>query len=63
MIDSTTNKAVEFASVAVYDKNNKVVDGAMTDMNGAFTVKNLAKGTYKVVGSFIGYKNAVVSKG
>ncbi|GGD57334.1 TonB-dependent receptor [Emticicia aquatilis] len=62
LIDSTTNKAVEFASVAVYDKNNKVVDGAMTDMNGAFTVKNLAKGTYKVVGSFIGYKNAVLAK-
>ncbi len=62
LVDSTTSKAVEFASVAVYDKNNKVVDGAMTDMNGAFTVKNLAKGTYKVVGSFIGYKNAVVSK-
>lgn len=62
LIDSTTNKAVEFASVAVYDKNNKVVDGAMTDMNGSFTVKNLAKGTYKVVGSFIGYKNTVVSK-
>jgi len=62
LIDSTTNKAVEFASVAVYDKNNKVVDGAMTDMNGSFTVKNLAKGTYKVVGSFIGYKNTVISK-
>jgi phage baseplate assembly protein gpV len=31
----------------------------MTDLNGAFTVKNLAKGTYKVVGTFIGYKNAV----
>ena len=62
LIDSTTNKAVEFASVAVYDKNNKVVDGAMTDMNGAFTVKNLAKGTYRVVGSFIGYKNAVLAK-
>ncbi|AFK01597.1 TonB-dependent receptor [Emticicia oligotrophica DSM 17448] len=62
LIDSTTNKPVEFASVAVYDKNNKVVDGAMTDMNGAFTVKNLAKGTYKVVGSFIGYKNVVIGK-
>ncbi len=62
LIDSTTNKPVEFASVAIYDKNNKVVDGAMTDMNGAFTVKNLAKGTYKVVGSFIGYKNATIVK-
>jgi outer membrane receptor protein involved in Fe transport len=62
LIDSTTNKPVEFASIAVFDKNNKVVDGAMTDMNGAFTVKNLAKGTYRVVGSFIGYKNAVLGK-
>ena len=62
LIDSTTNKAVEFASVAVYDKNNKVVDGAMTDMNGAFTVKNLAKGTYKLVASFIGYKNTTIAK-
>jgi ferric enterobactin receptor len=62
LIDSTTNKPVEFASVAVYDKNNKVVDGAMTDMNGAFTVKNLAKGSYKVVASFIGYKNTTIGK-
>lgn len=62
LIDSTTNKPVEFASIAVYDKNNKVVDGSMTDMNGAFTVKNLAKGTYKVVASFIGYRNATLSK-
>lgn len=62
LVDSTSNKPVEFASVAVYDKNNKVVDGAMTDMNGAFTVKNLAKGTYKLVASFIGYKNATLNK-
>ena len=62
LIDSTTNNAVEFASIAVYDKNNKIVDGAMTDMNGAFTVKNLAKGTYKVVGSFIGYRNVTLAK-
>ena len=62
LVDSTTNKAVEFASVAVYDKNNKVVDGSMTDMNGTFTVKNLAKGTYKVVASFIGYKNTTIGK-
>ncbi|WP_337044780.1 TonB-dependent receptor domain-containing protein [Emticicia sp. 17c] len=62
LIDSTTNKPVEFASIAVYDKNNKVVDGSMTDMNGAFTVKNLAKGTYKLVASFIGYKNTTLNK-
>jgi outer membrane receptor protein involved in Fe transport len=62
LIDSTTNKPVEFASIAVYDKNNKVVEGSMTDMNGAFTVKNLAKGTYKVVASFIGYRNTIVNK-
>ncbi len=62
LVDSTTNKPVEFASIAVYDKNNKVVEGSMTDMNGAFTVKNLAKGTYKVVASFIGYKNTTLNK-
>lgn len=62
LIDSTTNKPVEFASIAVYDKNNKVIEGSMTDMNGAFTIKNLAKGSYKVVASFIGYKNAIINK-
>ncbi len=62
LIDSTTNKAVEFASVAIYDKNNKVVDGAMSDMNGVFTVKNLAKGSYKIVASFIGYKSKTIAK-
>ena len=39
LLDSATNKPVEYGSVALY-WNKKVVDGAMADMNGNFVLKN-----------------------
>jgi ferric enterobactin receptor len=54
--DSTTNKAVEFASIALLDKaTNKVLDGTMADENGKFTLNKVVAGSFKVQVTFIGY--------
>lgn len=57
VIDSTDNKAVEFASVALISKaNNKPVDGSVCDVVGKFTLNKVSVGDYKLVISFLGYQ-------
>ncbi|QHL89016.1 TonB-dependent receptor [Nibribacter ruber] len=54
--DSTTNKAVEFATISlVSTATGKPVDGTVTDDRGRFTLNRVAFGTYTVQVSFIGY--------
>ena len=68
-IDSTMTKAVEFANVALYETaTGKLVDGAVADEKGKFTLTKVASGTYKLLISFLGYTartvdNIVLSKG
>ncbi|UBM60463.1 TonB-dependent receptor [Marinilongibacter aquaticus] len=65
IIDSTSKSPVEFAAVALWNAS-KAIDGTLTDTQGAFKFQNVAKGTYKVLVSSIGYKaqsieNVVIS--
>ena len=68
-IDSTMTKAVEFANVALYETaTGKLVDGAVADEKGKFTIIKVAPGTYKLLISFLGYTaksvdSIVLSKG
>ncbi|GAB3038180.1 carboxypeptidase regulatory-like domain-containing protein [Spirosoma pulveris] len=68
-IDSTMTKAVEFANVALYETTSgKLVDGAVADEKGKFSLTKLTPGTYKLLISFLGYAarsvdNIVLSKG
>jgi ferric enterobactin receptor len=56
VVDSALTKAVEFASVALYDKaTNKPVDGTAADEKGKFTLTRLAPGEYKLMISFLGF--------
>lgn len=56
--DSTTQKPVEFAMVALTDvATNKPIDGAVCDDKGKFTINKVAPGNYKVVISFIGFES------
>lgn len=58
VIDSTTNKSVEFASVALIDKStNKPVDGTMADEKGKFTLNKVAAGSFSLQITFIGYNS------
>ena len=66
VVDSTLTKAragvpVEFASIALYNKaTNKAVDGTVADDKGKFTLSKLVAGEYRVLVSFVGYRNQIV---
>ncbi|GAB3709388.1 outer membrane beta-barrel family protein [Spirosoma flavus] len=59
--DSTQGKAVEFASIALFNKSNdKAVDGTVADEKGKFTLPKLPAGQYRVLVSFVGFRNKTI---
>lgn len=54
VIDADYDLPLEFATVAAYDSENKLVTGASTDSTGFFSLR-LPKGTYNLKFEFIGY--------
>ena len=61
ILDSTSNKGVEFANVALYNKaTNKLIDGTIADEKGKFTIEGLADGVYKIQVTFLGYGASAV---
>lgn len=57
-MDSTTNQPVEFATIALLSiATNKPIDGTTADAKGQFTISRLAPGKYRLLYSFIGYKD------
>ncbi|WP_234733655.1 TonB-dependent receptor domain-containing protein [Tellurirhabdus bombi] len=57
LVDSTTKKPVEFATVALISlETNKPIDGTTTDDKGKFALTKVANGNYRVQFSFIGYR-------
>jgi outer membrane receptor protein involved in Fe transport len=61
VLDGETNTPVEFATIALHDASDKVVNGTVADDKGKFTITKIADGTYSVVISFIGYETQTVS--
>ncbi|MBC3787355.1 TonB-dependent receptor domain-containing protein [Spirosoma utsteinense] len=58
LIDSTSGKPVEFATVALISaETNKPIDGATSDDKGKFVLNKLAAGKYRLQYSFIGYRD------
>jgi hypothetical protein len=54
--ENNTENAVSFANVLLLKKaDSTLVKGVMADLNGAFAFENIAKGTYLVKISFVGY--------
>ncbi|MBD2699807.1 TonB-dependent receptor [Spirosoma sp. BT702] len=59
--DSAQGKAVEFASIALFNKSNdKAVDGTVADEKGKFTLPKLPAGQYRVLVSFVGFRNKTI---
>ena len=57
VIDSAATKAVEFASIALTSKDTKkIVDGAICDDKGKFSLTKVPTGEYILSVSFMGYK-------
>jgi len=58
VIDSASSKPVEYATIALFDqKTKKIIDGTTTGSKGDFLLKSLPEGDFKLVISFLGYKN------
>ena len=58
LVDSTTNKPVEFATVALLSiATNKPINGTTADANGKFVMNKLSPGKYRILYTFIGYKD------
>ncbi len=56
VVDSLTQKAVEFANIVVLDPTtHKPVTGTVCDDHGKFSVAKLDRKTYDLVVSFVGY--------
>ncbi|WP_083464759.1 outer membrane beta-barrel family protein [Marinifilum fragile] len=59
--DQALETPVEYATVSIYSMiDSTLIDGTITDANGAFFLKKLKPGNYFVEVSFIGYNKAVV---
>lgn len=56
VVDVASKQPVEFATIAVKDEGGAVIDGAVADEKGKFSVARLASGKYIVTISFIGYE-------
>lgn len=55
--DSETNEPLEQVSVYI----PQLEKGTITDENGAYTIKNVPEGTYKIVVSYLGYETYSIS--
>ncbi|MBO9613643.1 MAG: TonB-dependent receptor [Dyadobacter sp.] len=62
VLDSAAAKGVEFASIALFSvADNKAIDGTTADESGKFSISKVAPGSYKLMISFIGYKDKAVN--
>ncbi len=61
VIDAGTKQPVEFATIALIDADGKLMDGAVADDKGKFTITKLAAGNFTVNISFIGYETQTVA--
>lgn len=61
VIDKDTKEPLEYATVAFFSKKeNKVIDGGITDSNGNFSIK-IEDGVYDITVEYISYKKITIS--
>ena len=58
LIDSLTNKPIEYVSVSIIsEESNEVISGNITDSFGKFRINDIDPGRYYLKLEFMGYKN------
>ncbi len=61
VIDSQTNDPIEYANITIYKlKDSQLVNGAVTNSDGKFTIEKVMPGKYSAKISFMGYTNASI---
>ncbi len=59
--DKSVMQPMEYATVSVIDRQSgKTVNGAVSDVKGAFVIPGIQAGLYKITIGFIGYENITV---
>jgi outer membrane receptor for ferrienterochelin and colicin len=61
VMDAKSKQPVEFATIALTDKDGKTVNGTIADAKGKFEIEKIANGTYTITISFIGYETITKS--
>lgn len=61
VVDKSSKKPVEFATIELLGKDSIVIQTAVTDNKGKFLFEEVKQGNYLVRYSFIGYKKEIVS--
>lgn len=62
VMDSVSRSPVEFATVAIIDPaTDKPINGTVCDGNGKFSLSKLAKGSYQMEISFIGFETKKIN--
>ncbi|WP_372642172.1 TonB-dependent receptor domain-containing protein [Ancylomarina sp.] len=56
IIDKNTNEALPYVNIVIRDANNQILTGGITDDNGEFQIKKIAKGKHVIEIQYIGYK-------
>ena len=56
VIDRQTDESLQFVNVRI-SQGDKLVKGAITDVDGAFNITGLADGSYQLTVSYVGYKD------
>ncbi|GIS53567.1 hypothetical protein Ct9H90mP29_06090 [bacterium] len=57
IIDSTSTKPIEYASVSLVDlEHNELITGGLSDKNGLVNITEIPLGKYVAVVEFMGYK-------
>lgn len=62
ILDSVTKQPIDYATVSLISvKDNKSVNGGVTDPKGKLSLQNVAPDTYKLMIGFMGYKTKSVA--
>lgn len=62
ILDSLTKKPIDYATISlIKNKDNKSVNGAVTDERGKLSLSNISPEEYKLSIGFMGYKTKIVA--
>ena len=62
VIDSITNKAIEYTSISVIDSDGTVITGGISDHEGKFKVQGIKPGKYNVKIEYMGFSSIVIKE-
>ena len=61
VIDSKTNKPIEYASISIIMADGNVQTGGITNYNGEFKIDGIKPGNYSIVIEFMGYSTITIT--